>query len=123
MRIAWVEEKFKEILSILEYGDESDYGAEVRNEAKRRVANLRDQLVNELKHKDPGRMTNAQRDKLWEMCGRYGVKFKEEDYFVGIDGMAEGWVGGYYHNGEPAQISQFKKTIYVGVEPNGDSHT
>lgn len=63
------------------------------------------------------RMTNAQRDRLWQMCGNYNVPFNEADYFVyALDasmmaGYAEGWVGG-----KPG-------TIYVGVSPEGESHT
>ena len=63
------------------------------------------------------RMTNAQRDKLWQLCGNYNVMFREDDYIVRdpngtfTPGFAEGWVGG-----KPG-------TIYVGVEPNGRSHS
>ncbi len=74
------------------------------------------------------RMTTAQRDKLWDLCGRYNVPFREDDYYcpigpvsVGI-GYYEGWVGGPDHSiGTNSKV--FKPTIYVGVEPNGDSHS
>lgn len=72
------------------------------------------------------RMTDAQRDKLWDLCGRYGVPFREDDYFLNRPGtfgggLAEGWIGGNDHNGRDQ--ARGKKTIYVGVEPNGDSHS
>lgn len=59
------------------------------------------------------RMSDAQRNRLWDMCGNYGVPFREDDYtrphteprFV------EGWIGG-----KPG-------TIYTGVSPKGESHT
>lgn len=67
------------------------------------------------------RMSDAQRNKLWEMCGRYNVPFREDDYSLKPNGMVEGWAGGFELEslGPPAK----PKTIYVGVEPNGDSHT
>lgn len=67
------------------------------------------------------RMTTKQRDKLWELCGRYNVPFRESDYeiyqgaFKGLLGMAEGWIGGPMMNGHNNQ----GKTIYVGVTPDG----
>ena len=69
------------------------------------------------------RMSDAQRNKLWEMCGRYNVPFREDDYiFDSRDKMFVGWIGGseYFDVNENAAR---KKTIFVGVEPNGDSHT
>lgn len=67
------------------------------------------------------RMTDAQRDKLWDLCGRYNVPFREDDYYKALfsNGMYEGWIGGNLHSG----TNGFKKTIYIGVEPNGDSHS
>lgn len=72
----------------------------------------------------PQRMTNAQRDKLWDLCGRYGVPFREDDYHPAIfnNGMVEGWIGGEEYRSQPNN-SEYKKTIYIGVEPNGDSHS
>lgn len=76
-----------------------------------------------------GRMTMAQREKLWELCGRYQVPFRESDYdgpFKGeaffdkdLKGWIEGWVGGPLHNGH----NNMKKTIYVGVDPEGNVHS
>ena len=62
------------------------------------------------------RMTTAQRDKLWALCGGYNVPFREDDYHPSQFSssspiMYEGWIGG-----QPG-------TIYVGVEPNGRSHS
>lgn len=65
-------------------------------------------------------LTNAQYAKLQSLCERYRVPFNPTDYrTLAVDGnwtpgFAEGWVGG------PDQAG---KTIYVGVEPNGDSHS
>ena len=71
------------------------------------------------------RMTEAQLLKLWNSCERWGVTFNETDYYIEKDtGYALSWVDGHYHNGEPSNIaSGFKKTIYLCVEPNGDSHS
>lgn len=64
------------------------------------------------------RMTDAQRDKLWDLCGRYNVAFREDDYQImapdsifGPPNWAQGWVGGKVG------------TIFVGVSPEGDSHS
>lgn len=60
------------------------------------------------------RMSNAQRNRLWELCGNYNVPFQEDDYgFANAspDSWVEGWVGG-----KPG-------TIYVGVSPEGESHS
>jgi hypothetical protein len=70
------------------------------------------------------RMTTAQRDRLWEMCGRYNVPFREDDYILAGKqasigaGWVEGWVGGRDGSGITS-----RKTIYVGVSPTGESHT
>jgi hypothetical protein len=71
------------------------------------------------------RMTTKQRDKLWALCGDYNVPFRESDYVVYPNGMVEGWVGGneYASKLTGGAESRGKKTIYVGVEPNGDSHS
>jgi hypothetical protein len=73
---------------------------------------------------DSPRMTTKQRDKLWEVCGRYNVPFRESDYVFsggafGTPGMVEGWIGGPMMNGHNNQ----GKTIYMGVEVDGSSHT
>ena len=72
------------------------------------------------------RMTTKQRDKLWELCGRYNVPFREDDYSgpfsgtgLGLKGWVEGWIGGVKHNGHNNQ----EKTIYVGVSPDGRIHS
>lgn len=62
-------------------------------------------------------MTDAQRETLRALCSRYRVPFRESDYAVsqgGLDspaGWVEGWVGGV------------GTTIYVGVDPQGRSHS
>lgn len=72
------------------------------------------------------RMTTKQRDKLWEMCGRYNVPFRENDYVLhqktgafSQEGWVEGWIGGPLHNGH----NNMGKTIYVGVDPEGNANT
>lgn len=81
-------------------------------------------IANEISFEPPRtdgapRMTIAQRNRLWALCGRYGVPFREDDYVLqnrptGLmtAGWVEGWVGGLVG-----------KTIYVGVSPEGDSHS
>lgn len=64
------------------------------------------------------RMTEEQVIALFRLCGRYGVQFNEIDYYPGKgdglpDGYFAGWVGGW----KPG--SDRKKTIYVGVSPEG----
>ena len=65
-------------------------------------------------------MTDAQRTKLQTLCERYRVTFTESDYLVFsqdssmMPGWAEGWVGG---------LTQAGRTLYVGVSPEGDSHS
>lgn len=118
MRIDLIKERFKDILSIIDYITSDD--DEARDEAKTRIVNLHDELVKELLHRETHtsvpRMTNAQRDRLWELCGQYDVSFRETDYFNDSSGMVEGWIGGRPHAGEST-------TLYVGVEPNGQSHS
>lgn len=77
---------------------------------------------------EEGRMTQAQRDKLWDLCGRYNVPFREDDYHPATFSkdspvMYEGWVGGYQEVEHPTTKQPTPKTIYVGVEPNGRSHS
>ena len=73
------------------------------------------------------RMSVKQRDKLWALCGGYNVPFREDDYstprtqgggFGGPKGMVEGWIGGVAANPRGGS-----RTIYVGVEENGRSHS
>lgn len=80
------------------------------------------EVVEEFRKADgSARMTTKQRDKLWEMCGRYNVPFREDDYYLDAHtGMVEGWVGGRMHS---ASWGEEKPTIYVGVETDGRSHT
>ena len=57
------------------------------------------------------RMTTAQRDALWSLCGRYGAPFREDDYHPSFElpqGYVQGWVGGT------------TRTIFVGVSPAGE---
>lgn len=66
------------------------------------------------------KMTQEQFNKLSELCKRYDVPMAIADYVVSsqdsfmMKGWAEGWVGGPQQN---------KKTIFVGVSPQGDSHS
>lgn len=59
-------------------------------------------------------LTVAQRDKLRDLCERFGVQFDPTAFVVYADdkpimaGYAEGWIG---------------NALLVGVEPNGDSHS
>ena len=135
MRIAEIQEHAKDILFCfqeLQNGHSDDEGMIIR-EGLKRTANFRDFLVNELTvaenhwhFDDRNRMTRAQRDRLWDMCGNYGVPFNEEHYFVDQDnGYAEGWVGGRDYASRPNDPKEGwgKTTIYVGVSPEGDSHT
>ena len=64
------------------------------------------------------RMTIRQVRALWDLCGRYNVPFREDDYYFPTDlpdGWVAGWVGGWFPG------SDRKKTIYVGVDPEGRS--
>ena len=76
--------------------------------------------------RNDGRMNLLQLLKLWRMCGDYEVEFKESDYFVipqsssMMKGYAEGWVGGVCYDGDTPGT---ERTIYVGVAPDGSSHT
>lgn len=63
------------------------------------------------------RMSDAQRNRLWQMCADYNVPFREDDYFRDSYGTVEGWVGRYDNN------KDYPKTIYVLVELDGRSHT
>lgn len=79
--------------------------------------------ISELNHRSDGtpRMTFAQREKLWQLCGGYNVPFREDDYFTESTGFVMGWIGGFNHSGLPS--AKEKKTIYIAVEPNGDAHS
>lgn len=77
-------------------------------------------------------LTDAQERTLRNLCERYHVEFDEDHYSVYtadsiiMPGWAEGWVGGPTHANpqyaEPAE-PRGAPTIYVGVSPEGDSHS
>lgn len=62
-------------------------------------------------------MTPAQEEKLRFLCDRYSVSFDPAHYMIYPEtssmmrGWAEGWVGGS------------EGTLYVGVDPEGRSHS
>ena len=64
-----------------------------------------------------GELNPAQEAKLRNLCDRYNVSFDPAHYMVYpatssmMAGWAEGWVGGS------------NNTIYIGVSPEGDSHS
>jgi hypothetical protein len=74
-------------------------------------------------------MTQEQFDKLRVLCDRYNVDMAIADYFVNsqdssiMPGWVEGWVGGDRYKAIPVQTSIQKPTIYIGVSPEGDSHS
>ena len=84
-------------------------------------------VSNEWKQSDKPRMTFMQMQRLWELCGRYKVPFREDDYRIQTEntsfgtpsGWVEGWVGGINHSAGMGSA----QTIYVGVEPDGTSHS
>lgn len=64
-------------------------------------------------------MNEIQRNALSALCSRYGVEFKESDYFTYsadsslMAGWAEGWIGG----------NEGRK-LYVGCDPKtGQIHS
>lgn len=65
-----------------------------------------------------------QQAKLKDLCSRYGVMYDAQDYYVYPPGQpwmpswAEGWVGGINH-----KAGTEHPTIYVGVSPEGNSHS
>lgn len=87
-----------------------------------------DWVSTKLNHRADGepRMTDAQRNRLWDMCGRYNVPFNEDHYFIDpITKYVEGWIGGHEHAPVFLELARekFKPTIYTGVSPEGESHT
>jgi|GEM_PF-6292786 len=62
------------------------------------------------------KINTAQEEALRNLCHRYGVEYRADDYYVYppdaamCPGYAEGWVGGYV-DGE--------SRLYVGVSPVG----
>ncbi|WP_275232339.1 hypothetical protein [Rhodococcus qingshengii] len=63
-------------------------------------------------------VTEAQIAKLKLLCERFGVPFIESDYAVNtgswMRGWVEAWVGG---------SDQMGKTLFVGFDPDGSSHS
>ena len=70
-------------------------------------------------------LTLAQWLKLADLCSRYKVPFDPTDYKVWpkdgsmTKGYAEGWVGGRFGSG----VNGSRNTLYVGVAPDGRSHS
>lgn len=67
------------------------------------------------------KLNEIQRKSLSDLCSRYGVEFRETDYFTYPEtlammaGWAEGWIGG---NGESG------RKLYVGCDPKtGQIHS
>lgn len=62
-------------------------------------------------------MTDAQEEKLRDLCERYGVEYDPEHYrlYPSNASMMAGWVEGWI-GGQPG-------TIYVGVDRDGSSHS
>lgn len=63
------------------------------------------------------RLTFFQEAKLRKLCEDYGVEFERMHYTPAPDlptGWVNGWIGGPEHA---------NKTIYVGVDPEGHSHS
>lgn len=133
MRLAELGERFKDILYVIDRISSDD--EEMRDEAKSRLVILCDDLCKEQLHRHANesqkRMTNAQRNRLWEMCGNYNVPFRENDYYLNPStGWVEGWIGGVEHalpqvpdNAPVVRKIPVPRTIYVGVSPEGESHT
>jgi hypothetical protein len=67
-------------------------------------------------------LTEAQVGSLQNLCERYGVEYRADDYFIYpadsfmMPGWAEGWVGGH-------EIQWEHPTIYVGCSPEGKCHS
>jgi hypothetical protein len=68
------------------------------------------------------RMSQAQRNRLWIMCGNYNVPFRENDYYIDSSGYACGWIGGHEH-ATTERGGTKKSTIYTGVSPEGEANT
>jgi hypothetical protein len=127
VRLPFLKRRFADIEYIVnEYPVSNDPDGEIQRELRRRVNDLRDELVEELMSHEGAtesrrRMTNAQRDRLWTMCGNYGVNFNENDYYIdAATGWVEGWIGGRNH---AAGYGDQKPTIFTGVSMEGESHT
>jgi hypothetical protein len=68
------------------------------------------------------RMTDAQRDRLWQLCGSYSVAFREDDYTSAFD-LPQGWVNGWVGGNRHGYGGDGKLTIFVGVSPEGEAHS
>lgn len=75
-------------------------------------------------------MTDAQQTALIEICKRYKVTYRSDDYkpaFDLPDGYVAGWVGGPEHGFVRESTNEYdfewvrtpKTTIYVGVDEDG----
>jgi len=65
-------------------------------------------------------MNPKQRETLQKLCASYKVAFRESDYNLAFDlpkGWVAGWVGGIDHSGQ----GPLKRTLYVGVSPEGEA--
>lgn len=89
-------------------------------------------MSEQLANPERPRMTEAQVAALEGLCGRYGVEYSAEHYYVyPVDssmmaGWAEGWLGGPQHANpqyqRPAEPAG-KPTLYIGVSPEGEAHS
>lgn len=59
-------------------------------------------------------LTPQQDERLRVLCERYHVEFDPQHYYAAFD-LPEGWVQGWI-GGQPG-------TLFVGVSPEGDSHS
>jgi hypothetical protein len=65
-------------------------------------------------------VTEQQEARLRKLCENYGVGFDPEHYKPAFDlpsGWVCGWVGGFEHSGHYGN----KRTLFVGVSPEGDA--
>jgi hypothetical protein len=71
------------------------------------------------------RMTLAQRNRLWDLCAGYNVPFREDDYYRYPDdsSMMPGWVQGWVGGRDDGSGITGRRTIEVGVSPEGESHS
>jgi hypothetical protein len=68
------------------------------------------------------KFTEAQELALQRICERYKVNYSPDHYFRYPDdsfmmpGWCEGWVGGM-------ELQQERRTLYIGVSPEGECHS
>lgn len=67
-------------------------------------------------------LTGPQRDRLRDLCARYGVAFRESDYVAAFD-LPQGWVSGWVGGADHGETGPGKQTLFVGVSPDGDAHS